>query len=321
MNHIKAVIVESELGAGTRGASLGIRAMKVAAQNTGNPFFTRMDAVVAKTFNERLWQKPPHEFARYIDGIVKVFDEVAKHTEDVLKENKFPLVLAGDHSSAGGTIAGIKKHYPNKRIGAIWVDAHADLHSVYTTPSGNIHGMPLAATLNIDNKDNRQRDFKPEDPEAIGWNALKNAGGIAPKVLPSDLVFIGVRSTEPEENALIAQYRIPNHSVAKLRRFGAEAIARETLEHLQDCDLIYISFDVDSLDPSISRGTGTPVEDGFFETEAAHLLLRLVADPKVCCVEVVEVNPCLDDKINTMAEVALRIMDKVALAIENRLSA
>ena len=131
MKHLKAVVVESELGAGTRGASLGVSAMKVAAQNNKSPFFSRMEEVEAKTYNELLWEEPPYVCARYIDGIVKVYEEVAQITASVLAEGKFPLVLAGDHSSAGGTIAGIKKQFPDKRLGAIWVDACL----LYTSPS------------------------------------------------------------------------------------------------------------------------------------------------------------------------------------------
>jgi arginase len=227
------------------------------------------------------------------------------------------LILAGDHSSAGGSIAGIKKSNPDKRLGVIWIDAHADLHSPYTSPSGNMHGMPLATALNFDNIDHKIKELEPEVIET--WKKLKNVGGIAPKINPEDLVFIGVRDTEESEDYFIANNSIRNVSVEYVRRNGVEKVSAEVLNYLKECDILYLSFDVDSMDCDlVSYGTGTPVSNGITEQEASGLINHFLIDKRVGCFEVVEINPCLDNKQNKMAETAFRILENATSIIEKR---
>jgi arginase len=216
-------------------------------------------------------------------------------------------VLAGDHSTAGGTIAGIKNAFPKSKLGVIWIDAHADLHSPYTTPTGNVHGMPLAATLAEDNISNRVN--KPDKETIDLWNKLKKVGGVSPKITYKDLVFIGLRDVEPEESSLLKKHKVKVFSTNEVRKNGVEKIARDALAHLNHCNLIYISFDVDSMDSSISKGTGTPVRNGITEKEAGSLMVRLLQNEKVCCFEICEVNPTLD-KENLMAEIAFNILQR-----------
>lgn len=318
MSEIKIVENTSEIAAGTRGASLGVGALKVVAHNTGSDFFGRYERFIVENENEILNEPTEFNYAKRIDGLVNVYRNTMDVVSHILNEGDFPLILAGDHASAGGTIAGIKKAYPDKRLGVVWIDAHADLHTPYTTPSGNIHGMPLATAVNEDNLEYRINDPKPETVEF--WENLKNMGGIAPKVNPSDIVFIAVRDTEGPEDAYIEQVGIRNFTVEEIRQKKPFAIADEVKVKLHECDIVYVSFDVDSMDCDIvSRGTGTPVKNGLTPEEATEFMIAFSAWEKTCCVEVVEINPCLDDKINKMAETAFEIIEKFTPEIEKQL--
>ena len=189
----------------------------------------------------------------------------------------------------------------------IWIDAHADLHTPYTTPSGNLHGMPLAIAIS-----GRQRGMGvhtlDEETEKY-WNQLKTIGKISPKVLPEDVVFISLRDFEKEEKNVIEKYGMKVITTGEVRRKGPENIVRAVIRYLADCTDIYISFDVDSLDSSISKGTGTPVGNGLREREAEDLISKFMQNRKVCCFEITEVNPTLD-KENLMAEIAFNILQR-----------
>lgn len=315
---IRLLEVPSELGAGTRGASLGIGAIKVAALNAKNKYFSKYTSTIIPNENELLFEDSPTQYANYIDGIVKVYNYVSHYvSEEVTHNKRFPIVLAGDHSTAGATITGIKKSNPNKRLGVIWVDAHADLHTPYTTPSGNVHGMPLAVCLGIDNIEHQRNDIPKEIAEH--WHKLKHMGGVYPKIEANDLVFIALRDTEVEEDFLTQRLGIRNFAVKEVREKGTAQTVKEVLAYLNNCDMIYISFDVDSMDCDlVSRGTGTPVPNGLSEEEATEIVCGLVADPKTCCLEVTEVNPTLDNKENTMAETAFRVLDRATNVVKNR---
>jgi arginase len=224
-----------------------------------------------------------------------------------MKNNFFPVVLSGDHSTAGATIAGIKMAKPKSKLGVIWIDAHADLHTPYTTPSGNLHGMPMAISINKNNEDCAVHDIDAETEK--NWNYLKNIGKIAPKILPEDVVFISLRDYEKEERHLIEKYDMKVITSKEVRNKGAENVVRAVLRYLADCTDIYISFDVDSLDSSISKGTGTPVSNGLKEREAEDLISKFMQNRKICCFEIAEVNPTLD-KENLMAEIAFNILQR-----------
>ncbi len=306
MRKIRLVEVRSELAAGTRGASLGVDAMKVASLGKHSNFFTRFEPVSVQDENSQLFQEPKFPFAKYGEGVYTVLGRVCDTIADLREQQLFPIVLAGDHSTAAGTICGIKKAHPTKRLGVIWIDAHADLHSPYTTPSGNMHGMPLAMAAAIDNDECEQNDIE-EETEAL-WERIKRIGINGPKVNPSDIVFIGVRDTEEPEDHLIQKYGIKNFGVDEVNKKGIEQVSAEALDTLKDCEQIYISFDVDSLDSSISMGTGTPVANGLSKEQAVQLNIELIKDKRVCCWEIVEVNPTLDTQ-NRMAESAFDILE------------
>lgn len=306
MRKIKLVEVRSEIAAGTRGASMGIDALKIASLDKKSGFFTQFDPINVPDANNFLWKGNKHPHGKYIDGVYQVLKNVYSTIESLRLEKKFPIVLAGDHSTAAGTIMGIKAAHPNQRLGVIWIDAHADLHTPFTTPSGNMHGMPLAMVTQLDNLDCQVNEVGTET--ITYWEKIKKIGGDFPKIAPEDIVFISVRDTEAPEDHLIEKYGIKNFSTKEVREKGIQKIAAEALQTLADCGQIYISFDVDSLDSSISVGTGTPVPNGLTVAEAITLNAELIKDKRVCCWEIVEVNPTLDTE-NTMAEAAFEVLE------------
>ncbi len=307
MRNIKIIEVRSEIGAGTRGASLGIEAIKIAALDFMSSFFVHFPSENLPDENKLLYEPVASPYAKRIQGVLTMYERVSKSVAETIKSGLFPVILAGDHSSSGATIAGIKMARPKRRLGVIWIDAHADMHSPYTTPSGNMHGMPLSVALGEDNIENKVHDPDPKTVEL--WDKLKHVGKIQPKILPEDIVFISLRDFEREEEHLIKKYGMKVITVAELRRKGVEQIARQTFMHLSNCDDIYVSFDVDSLDSSISRGTGTPVSNGLREREAEDLIASFMQNHKICCFEIAEVNPTLD-KENLMAEMAFHILQR-----------
>lgn len=307
MKNIKLIEVPSELGAGTRGASLGVDAIKIAALDFMSNFFVHFPSEKVEVENNLLFEPIKSPYAKRIGGVLNVYDRLSKAVSDSIKGNFFPVVLSGDHSSAGGTIAGIKMAKPKSKLGVIWIDAHADLHTPFTTPSGNMHGMPMATAIAEDNRESEAHNV--DEKTVAQWEQLKNMGKIPQKVLPEDVVFIALRDYEKEEKHLIEKHGMKVITTAEVRRIGAENVSRKVLRYLSDCTDIYVSFDVDSLDAAISRGTGTPVSNGLKEREAEDLISKFMQNRKICCFEITEVNPTLD-KENLMAEIAFNILQR-----------
>jgi arginase len=307
MKNIKIIEVKSEIGAGTRGASLGVEAIKIAALDFMSNFFVHFPTETIETENKLLFEPIESPYAKRIKGTLTLYERISKSVSETIKANLFPVILSGDHSTAGATIAGLKIARPQAKIGAIWIDAHADLHTPFTTPSGNMHGMPVAVSIAEDNLDCKVHDVDEQTQKA--WEALKNIGGIAPKILPEDIVFISLRDYEKEEEHLIKKYGMKVITTSEVRRKGPEQVARSVFRYLSDCEYIYVSFDVDSLDASISKGTGTPVTNGLREREVEDLISKFMQHRKICCFEITEVNPTLD-KENLMAEIAFNILQR-----------
>ena len=307
MKNIKLIEVPSEIGAGTRGASLGIDAVKIAALDFMSNFFIHFPSEKIPHENKLLFEPIESPYAKRIKGVVAMYEKVSVAVSDSIKNNFFPVVLSGDHSIAGATMAGIKMAKPKSKLGVIWIDAHSDLHTPYTTPTGNMHGMPLASAINEDNLECAVHQVDPETMKS--WNQLKNMGKISPKVLPEDIVLISLRDFEKEEKHLIEKYGIKVITTKEVRSKGPESVVRSSLRYLSDCTDIYISFDVDCLDSSISKGTGTPVNNGLKEREAEDLISKFMQNRKICCFEITEVNPTLD-KENLMAEIAFNILQR-----------
>jgi arginase len=315
VKELKIIEVKSEIGAGTRGASLGVEAIKIASLDLNSDFFKQYESVEVENVNELLFDGAKHSYAKFIDGVMIMEERVCLEVYETIWEENFPLIIAGDHCTAYGTIAGIKKADPKLRLGVIWIDAHADIHTPFTTPSGNMHGMALSMACGIDNLECKVNDPRGETLEY--WEQIKNVGIPGPKVYPEDIVYVGVRDLEKPENYLVNKYNINFIETEDIKKLGSAKIAEKALQMLDHCDLIYVSFDVDTLDSRISTGTGTPVPNGLTVEEAKILNAELAKNPKVCAWEIVEVNPTLDTE-NRMAESAFEILEATAKSIVNR---
>lgn len=310
---VRLIEAASELGAGTRGTSMGMAALRVAAWKRGSELFGHAEESILRDENDVLYEDDTSPNAHHIDGLIRFESDLAYEVYKYLRNNVFPIVVGGDHSIAIGSVSGTKMAFPKERLGVVWIDAHADLHTPWTTPSGNVHGMPLALLMQIE-KRGRNR---PQVYTMATWDRLRKIGVNGPKLAPRDLVFIALRDYEPEEETIIREHGIKVITVDDLRAKGADAVVQETLAHLADCKRIHVSFDVDSLDPSISVGTGTPVPGGLTTQEATLLLQGLCRDTRTATLDVVEINPALDDK-NAMAEAALGILEPLFPILRGR---
>jgi len=313
--NIQLIKNRSDIGAGTRGSDMGVDAMEIASINKGDDFFHRHEHIDVETHNESIYNKNTNPFAKRIEHVYEQCERVADAVRTSIKTNHFPIVLSGDHSSALGTISGIKAANPHHTLGVIWLDAHADLHSPYTSPSGNIHGMPVAAVLGMDNLEHQLNPI--EAATEYFWRKIKNIGMNGPKLKPEHLVYLGLRDFERAEEELIRQEGILHYRVDEMREKKISTCVETCLKQLQDCDIIYISFDVDSMDcDSISYGTGTPVPTGFYPMEIINIMDLLMGSGKVCCIEFTEINPLLDNKGNIMAETAFEVLSFIAKKLE-----
>ena len=300
----------SELGAGTRGASLGPEAIRAAARAQNSTLFSEYPVYTLPNRNDLLDRPTNFPYAKRIDGVLQIFEGIKTQVKEAIDSGMFPLIIAGDHSSAGGTMAGLKLAYPGKRLGVLWIDAHADLHSPYTTPSGNIHGMPIATALGVDQSDLQKNNLDLTTMQY--WNQLKSHS-----LKPADLIYIGVRDVEEEEIHAMKQLNLRNYTVKELRDRGLQTCIDEISEKLQACDIVYVSFDVDSMDPSeTSYGTGTPVPMGISFDEAKTILTSMSKLSNLACMEIVEVNPCLDNEKNKMAERSFELINSLVKSLK-----
>jgi len=302
------VCIETDLGAGKKGAKLGPKDLLSRLKSKNGTLFSDEKCHFVG-YNESKGEGN-NPFCHHIDEIFEIQEEVYSTITPVLNSGKFPLIFSGDHSSAAAAISAIKNDNPSKRLGVIWIDAHADLHTPYTTPSGNMHGMSLALVLGLSEGKCDRNDV---DKDSVSlWKKMLISGSekISPKVLFQDLVYMEIRDFEEEERAVIEEHKILCFGPDDRIKSGVEQILNQALQKLEPCDLIYVSFDVDSLDPSISIGTGTPVPNGLSVDNAIYILSQLYADPKVVAIEITEVNPILD-RVNPMEDVMAGIIEKV----------
>jgi len=230
--------------------------------------------------------------ARYKPQILDVCTRLAKRVKEVVDAGEFPLVLGGDHSIAMGTVAGTAAHCreQDQSLGLIWFDAHGDMNVPGVSPSGNIHGMPLAHLL------------------GKGDDDLKNILGFSPKVKPENVALIGVRAIDAGERKIIRDSGIHAFTMREIDEHGMAAIARRALEIVNDGTAgFHISFDVDGCDPTVIPGSGTLVPGGVSFREA-HLLMEYCADNgRLLSMEIVELNPFLDER-NISAKRALELI-------------
>lgn len=223
-----------------------------------------------------------------LEVVLKGNQNLANEVLDVIKEGSFPLVLGGDHSIAIGTLAGVADK--NENLGVIWYDAHGDLNTGETSPSGNIHGMPLSVSL------------------GIGHPSLTEIGGYAPKIKPENIVIIGARSLDIGERKLIKEKGIKVYTMHEIDRMGMSKVMEEAIEYVsKNTDGVHLSLDLDALDPIDAPGVGTPVIGGPSYRET-HLAMEMLAEKGIITsAEFVEVNPILDNK-NQTAEAAVGLV-------------
>lgn len=229
------------------------------------------------------------------ESVMNFNEYLAKAVDESITENHFPLILGGDHSLAIGSIAGISKHYEN--LGVIWYDAHGDLNDSHTSPSGNIHGMPLAASC------------------GVGDEKMVNLYNDGAKIRPENVVLIGMRDLDEGEKKYIKENNILTYTMVDVREKGIKRVIEESISHLKDkTDGVHLSLDVDALDPLETPGTGTPVDGGLTLSET-QTAMKLLHDSKcVTSMDLVEVNPLLDDKNKTAhkaVEIAAHFFGKV----------
>lgn len=227
---------------------------------------------------------------RNLKAITKATEALGDKVFNVAEAGNFPLVLGGDHSIAIGTLAGISERHEN--LGVIWYDAHADMNTSDTSPSGNIHGMPLAASF------------------GHGHEKLTNIRGYSPKVKPENIVIIGARSVDPGERELIKEHGIRVYSMHEIDKMGMHAVIEESIKYLKEerkTDAVHLSLDLDGIDPMYTPGVGTPVPGGISYRES-HLAMEMLFDANIITsAEFVEVNPILDEK-NKTADVAVALI-------------
>lgn len=227
------------------------------------------------------------ETSRYLPEIKAACGRVAHLVAAATGRGELPLVLGGDHSIALGTLGGLAQaHGPG---GAIWIDAHGDLNTPETSPTGNVHGMPLAAAL------------------GLAGDRFASEAWPLPMVTPDRVALVGVRSLDDGERRLIREHGLRVFTMSEIDRIGIERAMRESLAHVAGPGFVHISLDMDALDPEVAPGVGTPVRGGLSYREA-HLAMELVAESGLASsLEVVEVNPILDRE-NQTAKLAVELV-------------
>lgn len=293
MLEIQILGIPLDLGAGRRGVDMGPSALRLArlagslealghnVADLGN---------VAVPVAEAITRRGEPHYAEAIAAACKqAYGKLTAMPAEV-----FPIALGGDHSISLGTVAGAAHA---GRTGVLWIDAHGDLNTPQSSPSGNVHGMPIAHLLGYG------------DPRLLD---IWGGGGV---LRPEDLVFIGVRSLDEGERQLIKRLKLKVYTMKELDRRGLAEVAAEALAYLGEKRL-HVSFDADALDPSVAPGVGTPIPGGLTYREA-HLLMELLADSRrVVSLDLVEVNPILDVQNRTaqiMVEMASSLLGKAIL--------
>jgi arginase len=301
------IITAWEYGAGKQGTSEGPASLLNVCKNSKNHPFNQYSVFsVPQEIDEN--EKIP--LPKYLKRAIPFIRHQEKHAQLVynqLELNKTPIILSGDHSNAVGGLAGFSRYFGTENSGIVWIDAHLDLHSPYTTPSGNIHGMALNTALNCDNLQNQVNDLDATTIEL--WEkikALKNNDQIQ-NFKPQNIVFIGIRSFEDAEIKLTQDLGIHVITANEVHEKGISWAIEKAFTTIQSVNQIYLSFDVDSLDPEISQGTGTPVENGLHLDQAKELLHSIWNNPKVKTLEFTEINPTLESN-NEMATAICRLI-------------
>lgn len=282
-----------DLGAGRRGVDMGPSALRLAGLNEK---IASLGYQVEDLGNievdqpENLPVGPAN--ARYLPQIAHTCARLSNIVEQAAGNGRVPLVLGGDHSVAMGTVTGVARHYRerNQKIGLIWIDAHADMNTPESSPSGNIHGMPLACII------------------GQGPRELACLGGFAPKVDAVNVAIVGLRSVDRIERQNVHNAGVHAFTMRDIDERGLRSIMQEAIEHAsRGAAGFHLSFDMDAVDPQEAPGVGTPVRGGITYREA-HLVMEMIGDSgKMLSIEVVEVNPVIDE-VNRTALLAVELV-------------
>lgn len=290
---VRIVGVPLDLGASRRGTDMGPSALRIAGLGAAlrrlGYTVAREEDIPAPAMETRFTE---NRQARFKPEILEVCNNLSDKVKSILEANEFPLIIGGDHSIAIGTVSGVSSYYrdQNKKIGLIWFDAHGDMNTPASSPSGNIHGMPLSHLLGQGDED------------------LKNIAGFHPKVSPENVALIGIRDLDAGERRIIRESGIHAFTMRDIDEQGMAAVAAQALEIVNDGTAgFHISFDVDGCDPTVIPGSGTLVPGGVSFREA-HLLLEYCADDgNLISMEVAELNPFLDER-NVSAKRTLQLI-------------
>ena len=269
-----------DLGAGRRGVDMGPSALRVAGlneklQKLGYDVEDWGNVIVDQP--ESLPTGPEH--ARYLPQIAHTCERLAQLVEKAADNGRCPLVLGGDHSIAIGTLAGLSRHFHKKsqRLGLIWIDAHADMNTPESSPSGNVHGMPLACAI------------------GQGPKQLTHLAGYAPSIDAKNVAIVGLRSVDEVERLNVRGMGVHPFTMRDIDERGMRNVIAEAIGYASDGTAgFHLSFDMDAVDPSEAPGVGTPVPGGITYREA-HLAVEIICDSgRMTSMEIVEVNPVLD---------------------------
>jgi len=282
---IRIIGVPMDLGASRRGVDMGPSALRVAGLQAR---IKQLGLQVEDIGNISV--KQPEEMsygekrAKYLAEIADACKDLAAMVEKSLEESMLPVVLGGDHSIAAGTLAGVAAHFKKKekKIGLIWLDAHGDINTPESSPSGNVHGMPLAAAM------------------GYGATELVELQGFKPKVEPQNISLVGIRDLDSQEKKLAKKSGVHVFTMRDIDERGMREVMSDALKYaMDDTDGISVSLDMDFVDPSDAPGVGTPVRGGVTYREA-HLAMEMLADTEATVsLEVVEINPVIDEHNRT----------------------
>ncbi len=283
-----------DLGAGRRGVDMGPSAVRVAGLGRmlgalGHDVTDLGNVPVAQP--ESVGDAGPSE-AKYLAQIAATCERLGELAGQALADGKTPLVLGGDHSIAVGTVAGISRFFreSNRKIGLLWIDAHADMNTPQSSPSGNVHGMPLACCI------------------GVGPDALARMFGFAPKVEPANVALLGIRDLDQEERENVRDSGVRAFTMREIDERGMPAVIGEAITIATNGTAgFHLSFDMDFVDPQYAPGVGTPVRGGATYREA-HLAMEVICDSgHMLSMEVVEVNPVIDE-VNRTADLAVELI-------------
>ena len=288
---VTVVGIPMDLGQARRGVDMGPSALRYAGLAER---LRRLGYAVDDRGNIEIPERetlPPEGGFSFLPAVVQAAEAMYAAARDAVAAGHLPLFMGGDHSISVGTIGGATAP-ADGRVGVLWIDAHGDFNTPETTPSGNIHGMPLAALC------------------GRGADALVDLGRPGAKLRFNDVAMIGLRDLDAQEKVALRESGIAIYTMRDIDDRGIADVAREALRDLAHLDRIHVSLDMDSLDPDVAPGVGTPVAGGLSYREA-HLLMELVSeDGRVGSIDVVEINPILDVR-NRTAEIAVELLSSL----------